>query len=247
MSAVVFDRKDPALGAKLREARKSRGLLLRELEDLSGVSANSICAYEHGQAVPLGVTLERICEGLAKKPALTQEELAKIEAAADARRRDALKKAQQKHAKDPSIRERSGQTVSEKYWAKKALREVLLEVASGASEPTDERLTAIAKKAIREDAGVYKRSIAASLGSVAARVTKLEDKLRHGIPAAPTGEAPKARRTSKGIRIERVQETAREEAMDLYEDRIKLLETALEAQAETIAKLELAMRKKGWL
>lgn len=45
----------------------------------------------------------------------------------------------------------------------------------------------------------------------------------------------------------RIRTAAREEAMDLYEDRIRLLEAALEAQTERAARMEKEMRRRGWL
>ena len=82
------------------------------------------------------------------------------------------------------------------------------------------------------------------------RIDSLDDRTASLAKAQSKAEpkAPKpAPRAPRGPSMERVREAARAEAMDLYEDRIRLLEAELDAKSELIAKMEQAMRRRGWL
>lgn len=212
---------DPDVGSKIRVERDRRGLSLTRLATLAGISSSTASRIETRTRAPSQSQLTAIRAALESCPVLTAEERAKAEAVAREQRSERMKAA------------RKAQLLKE------SPERTMRGMVSEATSPILKRvLTLEAKTEELEDRSDRLEDRVDDLDDRTASLAKAQIKVK---PAEPAPRAVKA------LSMGRIRTAAREETMDLYEDRIRLLEAALEAQAERAAKMEKEMRRRGWL
>ena len=224
MSELILLREDPELGSIIRAERMKRGMTAADLARATGISQPTISRIELRARVPSQKITDAIREVLESYPVLTAEEMAKAEAERAERRAERVREARKTMlaASSPASEMRS--------------------IVSKATSPILKRLLALEDKSAKlEERSDRLEDRTDDLDDRTASLASKQEKMR-AKAAKPAGPG-----TGHGIRIERIRAASREEAMDLYEDRIRLLEAAVEAQAEMIAKMQAEMRRRGWL